>query len=174
MREVKAVLQPLWKVQQSSCWSWIFRRTQHKWQLQGAQFGIQTEGTPRVLLSLLPQWQQSSCHHRQGWLGMGWGWVTPLSPGVLSGTEWDLKLSVQGEHLGAAVSAGHFGCKHPAQRRMSGAPSGRNFPCAQALPELSKRISLAAYKYRRTFLQWHHCCVLWCTPDHRKIVTGGV
>lgn len=67
-----------------------------------------------------------------------------------------------------------FGCKHPAQRRMSGAPSGRNFPCAQALPELSKRISLAAYKYRRTFLHWHHCCVLWCAPDHRKIVTGGV
>lgn len=51
-----------------------------------------------------------------GWLGLGWGWVTPLTPGILSGTQWDLKLSVQGEHLGAAVSAGQFGCKHPAQR----------------------------------------------------------
>lgn len=32
MREVRAVLQPLWEVWQSSCWSWIFRRTRHKWQ----------------------------------------------------------------------------------------------------------------------------------------------
>lgn len=49
--------------------------------------------------------------------GLGWGQVIPLTPlSVLSGTKWNLKLSVQGEHLRADVSAGQFGCKHPAQR----------------------------------------------------------
>lgn len=82
-------------------------------QLQGAQSGIWTEVAPCVLLSLFPQWQQSSCHHRQwglepilGSQGLGWGQVTPLTPlSVLSGAKWNLKLSVQGEHLRADVLA---------------------------------------------------------------------
>lgn len=121
MREVKAVLQPLWEVWQSSCWSWIFRRTHHKWAaIRSKEHNL---GPEQRLLHVSCQLSSHSDNRapvttgNSGLSGPGLGQVIPLTPlSVLSGTKWNLKLSVQGEHLRADVSAGQFGCKHPAQR----------------------------------------------------------
>lgn len=154
MREAKSVLQPLWEVWQSSCWSWILRRTHHKWQRPALRSTVwdlnrgcsmcPAISPPTVTTELLPP--QAVGPGASSGLS-GWEWVAPLTPlSVLSGTKWNSKLSVQGEHLGADVSAGQFGCKHPAQRWISGgcskpAPSGRTFHVSKPCPELSSRIS---------------------------------